>query len=330
MIDIFKECMMAERIAITGHSNPDGDCVGSTMALWQMLRRMYPKKETVVLLEKPAAIYDFIEGIDKIIYMDEGFPVPEEITKQPFDLVFVLDTVIERTARAQEIVRKAKKVISIDHHISNTGEGDISVVDASASACAQLLYELIAAFDKYKEYMDMEVARTLYTGIIHDSGVMQYSNTSARTLHIVADLISYGFDFPKLIEETFYEKTYIQSQILGRALLEAFPVMHGACMVSMIDQKTMKFYGADKKDLSGIVNHIRNIKGVEVAIFIYEIASQVYKVSLRSRGRVDVSKVCVFFGGGGHARAAGCTMNGSFYDVVNNLTAQIALQLDAQ
>ena len=145
----------------------------------------------------------------------------------------------------------------------------------------------------------------------------------------MADLISYGFDFPKLIEETFYERTYIQSQITGRAVLEAFPMLDGKCMVSMVDRKTMDFYGAEKKDLSGIVNELRNIKGVEVAIFIYEVGTQEYKISMRSRSYIDVAKVAVFFGGGGHVRAAGCNMNGNFYDIVNNLMEQIVLQMEA-
>lgn len=328
MIDIFKECENAKRIAITGHTNPDGDCVGSTLALWQMLKRLFPKKECVVFLEKPAPIFEFIEGYDQIICVDEGLTLPEKVVSTPFDLMFVMDTVIERTGNAQQVIEEAKKVINIDHHISNPGQGDLNVVKTDACACAEVLYELIDFNKQYKEAMDQAVAMTIYTGIIHDSGVMQYSNTTPRTLRIVAELIEYGFDFPALIEETFYEKTYIQTQILGRALLEAFPIMDGKCMVSMVDRKTMAFYGADKKDLSGIVNHLRNMKGVEVAIFMYELESQKFKVSLRSRGTVDVAKVSTFFGGGGHVRAAGCTLSGSFYDVINNISAQIELQLE--
>ena len=202
-------------------------------------------------------------------------------------------------------------------------------MDPKASSAAEVLYDLIASRQEYLDLIDKELAQTIYVGIIHDSGVMQYSNTSPKTLRIVADLISYGFDFPKLIEETFYERTYIQSQITGRAVLEAFPMLDGKCMVSMVDRKTMDFYGAEKKDLSGIVNELRNIKGVEVAIFIYEVGTQEYKISMRSRSYIDVAKVAVFFGGGGHVRAAGCYMNGNFYDIVNNLMEQIVLQMEA-
>lgn len=105
-------------------------------------------------------------------------------------------------------------------------------MDPKASSAAEVLYDLIASKQEYLDLIDKELAQTIYVGIIHDSGVMQYSNTSPKTLRIVADLISYGFDFPKLIEETFYERTYIQSQITGRAVLEAFPMLDGKCMVS--------------------------------------------------------------------------------------------------
>ena len=119
----------------------------------------------------------------------------------------------------------------------------------------------------------------------------------------------------------------MQNQILGRALLESFLFMDGKCVVSMIDRKTMKFYRAEPQDLNGIVNQLRNTKGVECAIFMYQTNTLEYKVSLRSNGKVDVAKVACFFGGGGHVRAAGVTMQGTFYDIVNNLSAQIAVQL---
>ena len=150
---------------------------------------------------------------------------------------------------------------------------------------------------------------------------------SGKTMKIAAELISYGFDFPELIDKTFYEKTYVQNQILGRALLESILFMDGKCIVSMIDKKTMAFYNADSHDLEGIVSQLRSTKGVECAIFLYQTDTLEYKVSLRSNGAVDVAKVASFFGGGGHVRAAGVTMQGTFYDIVNNLSAQIEKQL---
>ena len=178
-----------------------------------------------------------------------------------------------------------------------------------------------------KEQLDEEIAKALYIGIIHDTGVFQYSNTSPETLRAAAKLISYGFDFSRLIEETFYEKTYLQTQILGRALLESILFMDGKCVVSVIDRKTMDFYGASPQDLEGIVSQLRSIKGVECAIFMYETGVLEYKVSMRSGGLVNVSQIASYFGGGGHVRAAGCTMNGTCHDVINNLSLHIEKQL---
>ena len=131
----------------------------------------------------------------------------------------------------------------------------------------------------------------------------------------------------KLIEESFYQKTYLQTQIMGRALMESIRFMDGRCIVSMVDRKTMEFYNAVPGDLDGIVNQLRNIKGVDCAIFMYETNVLEYKVSMRSNENVDVAKVAAFFGGGGHVRAAGCTMKGTFHDCVNNLSLHIDKQL---
>ena len=146
-------------------------------------------------------------------------------------------------------------------------------------------------------------------------------------MEIGAKLIGFGFDFSRLIEETFYQKNYIQSQIMGRALMESIRFMDGRCIVSCVSRRMMEFYGAAPVDLEGIVNQLRNIKGVDCAIFMYETGVLEYKVSLRSNENVDVSRVASYFGGGGHVRAAGCSMNGTFHDVVNNLSQQIAQQL---
>ena len=130
------------------------------------------------------------------------------------------------------------------------------------------------------------------------------------------------------VDKTYYEKTYIQNQILGRALLESMLIMDKRCIVSVIRQRSMRFFQAQPSDLEGIVSQLRQTKGVEVAIFLHEIEPQKFKVSLRSKGMVDVSVIAKHFGGGGHVRAAGVMISGSSHDVINNITARIALQLD--
>ena len=179
-----------------------------------------------------------------------------------------------------------------------------------------------------KERIDVEIAKAIYTGMVTDTGVFKYSNTSPKTMEIAAKLIAYGFDFGSLIDHVFYEKTYLQNQILGRALLESIRLLDGRCIVSVISKQTMDFYGAVSSDLDGIVSQMLLTIGVDCSIFAYETSTLEYKVSLRSNGAVDVAKVAAIFGGGGHQRAAGCSVNGTYHDVINNIMKYVQLQLE--
>ncbi|MCR5278142.1 MAG: bifunctional oligoribonuclease/PAP phosphatase NrnA [Lachnospiraceae bacterium] len=311
--NLSKEIENAATIGISGHIRPDGDCIGSTMGLYLYLRKVYPDKAVRIFLETPAAIFGCIKDLDRI---EDASNVTDR-----FDVFFCVDCGKDRLGEAEKLFDSAARKINIDHHISNTGTGDVNYIVPTASSASELVFDL---FDKDK--LDEDIAKALYIGIIHDTGVLQYSNTAPKTLNTVAELIKFGFDFPALIEETFYEKTYLQTQIMGRALLESMLLMDGRVAVSQVDKKMMDFYRVDSKDFEGIVNQLRNIKGVEVAIFMYETAFQEYKVSLRSGGVINVSKIAQFFGGGGHVRAAGCNLTGSFHDVVNNITAHIEAQ----
>jgi len=316
MIDLLQECAGAERIGISGHVRPDGDCVGSCLALAEYLKKALPGKDIKVYLEKPAEIFNIIAGYNDIV---TDFP-DEEV----FDVFFVLDSVFDRTGDAEKYIASAGKRINIDHHVSNDGRGDINICRPEVGSVCEVLFDLLD-----KQFMDRDIAMALYIGIIHDTGVFQYSNTRPETLKTASYLIGFGFDFPKIIEETFYQKTYLQSQIMGRALMESIRFLDGRGIVSVVSQKVMDFYNVTSGDLEGIVNQLRNIKGVDCAIFMYQTGVLEYKVSLRSTEKVDVAKVASYFGGGGHARAAGCTMRGTFHDCVNNLSLHIMEQLDA-
>lgn len=315
-MNILEEVKGAGTIGISGHIRPDGDCIGSAMGLYLYLKKACPTAKVQIMLEKPAEIFNCIKGVDEI-----NTDFTSEITA--FDVFIVVDSAKDRTGEAEKYFDGAKKTINIDHHVSNSGCGDVNYIVPGASSASELVYQVM----EDKTQIDEEIAKALYIGIIHDTGVFQYSNTAPSTLNVAAELISYGFDFPKLIDETFYEKTYVQNQILGRALLESIVFMDGKCIVSMVDKKTMNFYQVEPHDLEGIVSQLRNTKGVECAIFMYQTDTLTYKVSLRSNGKVDVAKVAAFFGGGGHMRAAGVTMQGTFHDIVNNLSDQIVKQL---
>lgn len=317
MINILEECKGAKTIGIGGHIRPDGDCVGSCMSLYLYLKKELPGTQVDVFLEKPADIFSCIEGVEEIR--------SDFASEKSYDVFFALDCEKERLGGAEKFFDGASKTINIDHHISNKGSGDLNYIVPDASSASELVYDLLE-----KDKINEAIAKAIYIGIIHDTGVFQYSNTAPKTLQTAAELIRFGFDFPKLIEETFYQKSYVQNQILGRALLESILFMNGRCIVSGIDQKTMEFYNVDSKDLDGIVNQLRNTKGVDCAVFMYETGVLEYKVSLRSNEKVNVAKVAEYFGGGGHVRAAGCTMSGTFHDVINNLSLHIAEQLDEQ
>ncbi len=314
-IQLLDECRDAKKIFISGHVRPDGDCTGSCLAMYLYLKKALPHADVTVALEEPSSVFACIKGFDQI---DSTYVVDGEV-----DVFIALDCEKSRLGGAEEIFANAGKRINIDHHISNErGCGDINYVIPGFSSTAELVYNL---FDK--QYVDEEIAKAVYIGIAHDTGIFKYSNTSPETLRIAAEMIEYGFDFPAVIDETFYEKTYAQNQLLGRALLESIMFMGGKCIVSAIDKKTLDFYSATSKDLEGIVNQLRVTKGVECAIFMYETGNLEYKVSLRSCKYVDVSKVAAFFGGGGHVRAAGCNINGTFHDAINNISKQIELQM---
>ncbi|HJA94029.1 MAG TPA: bifunctional oligoribonuclease/PAP phosphatase NrnA [Candidatus Eisenbergiella merdipullorum] len=317
-MNLLEECKGAGSIGIGGHVRPDGDCIGSCMGLYLYLKKELPQADIQVFLEKPADIYGCISRIGDVdSTCDE---------QKKFDVFFALDTSADRIGVAGTCFKMAGKRINIDHHISNeNGCGDVNFVDPSASSTSELVYRLIGS-----EGLDRDIAEALYMGIVHDTGCFQYSCTSPSTLRAAADLISYGFDFSRLIEETFYEKNYLQAQILGRALLESIRFMDGRCVVSALSRKTLDFYGAGPQDLEGIVSQLRSIKGVECAIFLYETGVQEYKVSLRSSEKVNVAAIASYFGGGGHIRAAGCTMMGTAYDVINNLSLHIERQLDGR
>ena len=316
-MDLLKELQGCRTILLTGHIRPDGDCIGSVMGLYMYLKKAMKDAVIIPMIEKPAPEF----GCIRDIYMIQS-DFKSDITE--FDAFIGLDSSSsDRYGEALKYFDSAKKRIIIDHHVSNDGFGDVCCIDPEASSTCELLLSLMD-----EKLLDKDIAVAIYIGIIHDTGVLRFSNVKPETLNACAKLISYGFDYPRIIDETYYEKTRIQNEMLGRALVESIMFMDGKCIVSKIDQATMDFYGATPHDLEGIVNQLKNTKGVEVAIFMYELAPQSYKVSLRSSGNVDVSKIAKFYNGGGHVRAAGFSMNGTFHDVGNNLSDSIAMQLN--
>ena len=315
MEKIANELKGINTVAIAGHVRPDGDCVGSCMGLYLYFKENYPDIAADVYLEQPGAQFSFLSCFEEIKTVYQ--------TGKVYDLLITLDVSDKnRIGVAEEAYGTAKKSVCIDHHISNRGLGDVNEIRPDASSTCEVLYTLLE-----EEKVSKAVAEAIYTGMVHDTGVFQYSCTSPETMRIAAKLMEKGIPFTKIVEESFYEKTYVQNQILGRCLMESILLMDGKCVIGVVKKKMMDFYHVEPKDLDGIVQQLRIIKGVEVAIFIYEVKPQEFKVSLRSKGKVNVNEVASYFGGGGQVLAAGCTFHGSVYDVMNNLLEIIEKQL---
>ena len=306
----------AESVGICGHVKPDGDAFGSCMGLYLFLKEYYPSVHAKVFLEDQYDhSYEFVACSGEIVH-----DYPEDA---PHDVFFALDCSDPlRMGLSQGYFQAAKKTVVIDHHVSNNGFAMVNEIQPDASSTSELVALLIG-----RERITKQIAEPLYMGIAHDTGIFQYSCTSSRTMKVGGWLLDTGIDFSWICDETFFLKTYTQNQVLGRALAESVLMLDGKMIFTAFRRKDMDFYQVEPKDLDGIVQQLRVTRGVECAVFLYEVSPNRFKVSLRSNGKVDVSKIGLFFQGGGHVRAAGCTVEGSVYDVVSNIAAQVEKQL---
>ncbi|MBS1338819.1 MAG: bifunctional oligoribonuclease/PAP phosphatase NrnA [Lachnospira sp.] len=311
--DILKD---VKSVGITGHIRPDGDCTGSVLALYNYIVENMPETDVDLYLEQPGSEFYYLKNIDKIKN------TPED---KKYDVFFVLDcSSLDRIEPFISCFNNASKTVCIDHHVSNTGFTDLSKIEPQASSACEVLYGTMDA-DK----ISRNVAECIYTGIIHDTGVFKYSCTSKKTMEIAGEMMEKGIDYSDIIDNTFYKKTYVQNQILGRALLESVLFYDGKCIFTTVTIDEMEFYGVTGRELGGIVEQLRLTDGVEVAIFLYQTGEEEYKVSLRSKKKIDVAAIATQFGGGGHVRAAGYTAKGSVYQIINSIGELIEKQYNA-
>lgn len=311
--DILKD---VKSVGITGHIRPDGDCTGSVLALYNYIVENMPETDVDLYLEQPGSEFYYLKNIDKIKN------TPED---KKYDVFFVLDcSSLDRIEPFISCFNNASKTVCIDHHVSNTGFTDLSKIEPQASSACEVLYGTMDA-DK----ISRNVAECIYTGIIHDTGVFKYSCTSKKTMEIAGEMMEKGIDYSDIIDNTFYKKTYVQNQILGRALLESVLFYDEKCIFTTVTMDEMEFYGVTGRELGGIVEQLRLTDGVEVAIFLYQTGEEEYKVSLRSKKKIDVAAIATQFGGGGHVRAAGYTAKGSVYQIINSIGELIEKQYNA-
>ncbi len=305
-------------VAISGHMKPDGDCVGSCLAAYNYIKTYYPKIQVDLYLDSIPNVFEFLSG-SKEIKSDRSLDIC-------YELFMVLDCGdIERLGESQKYFESAEHTLNIDHHISNTMFGEYHYVVPEASSTSELIFNLIP-----KERITKEIAECIYTGIVHDTGVFQYSCTGKSTMEAAGFLMECGINYPKIVSETFFMKTFQQNKILGTALMKSRLHLDGTCISAIITKEDMDACDTNLKDLDGIVSQLRSTKGVETALFVYQTGENEYKVSCRSAEYVDVSVIAVKHGGGGHKRAAGLTMNGNPEEIVNQLVKEVEEAMESR
>ncbi len=319
MMNILETVRGRQTIAISGHIGPDGDCVGSCLGMALYLRKNLPGVQVDVYLG------DFSDALRRNIPGTETILYDYKSRQDAYDAFIALDCGRERLGDAQEIFDRAALTINIDHHVSNPGTGMINFVDGDASSACEMAYLTMDP-----ALVDKETAQALYVGMVTDTGVFKYSNTSERTMQIAGRLMTYGFDYPAIVREVFYEKTFVQQKLMGVALDRARTECGGLLVVSLLDWKTQKSLGATKKDIDGISAQLALTEGADCAILLYATGTGEWKGSLRSNRCVDVAALCQNFRGGGHVRAAGCTMYGDGEKALQKLIGAAADQLREQ
>ncbi|MCR5294973.1 MAG: bifunctional oligoribonuclease/PAP phosphatase NrnA [Lachnospiraceae bacterium] len=303
-------------MAIAGHISPDGDCVGSTTALYQYILAWYPWISVSLYLEKPKDALLFLNGLSEEVFKE---PLPETV-----DLFVSCDvSSVDRLGNGAALFGLARKTLCIDHHVSNPDFADVNIVEGDSPSCAEVLFRL---FEEDK--ITPGIAESLAVGMIHDTGVFQYSNVRPETFQIASKLLSMGVPFSEIIDKSFNERTLIQNRILGYALMKEELLLSGRVAACTLTQEEMSRFGAVKTDLDAIIAHLRETEGCLAAVFGREKDPGVFKLSLRSNsGKLDVSKVALAFGGGGHLKAAGCTIEGTADAVLKAIVGAIGKEL---
>jgi len=302
-----------ERFAVLSHVRPDGDALGSQLALALSLQR----------LGKKVRVWNEDGMLEKYSFLPRG----DLLTKPPHtaedvDAAIALDTAIQnRLGTAFTAVRSAKIWINIDHHLSNPGYGDLVHVDPTAPATGQIIFDLIKSQDFP---FDREIAENLYAAISTDTGSFQYPKTSARTFEVAAELVCTGIDVGQLSQQ-LYENYPRRRVELLRELLRTMRFERDGRVASFsLSLQTAAELQVLPEDNEGLIDHLRAIRGVIVAVFFEELADGKVRVSMRSKSdAVDVCAICQKFGGGGHTLAAGARVRGTLAEVERNVLEEI-------
>ena len=311
MNNIFEVIQKSNNILILTHENPDGDAIGSSVAMYYYLNGL--NKRVDVLLPEIPPVFNFLT--DSINVIDNS--------SADYDLAIVLDcSTKDRIGQNNNEFSRCNTSIVIDHHMSNKGYGAINHIEGKTSSCCEVLYYL---FKKWKVSFTKELANSLITGLLTDTCGFANSNVSHNSFKMVSELYETGVDFHNLYNRLLSKKNIAQFNLTKIVMnrLEFFE--NGQIAFSYITKKDFIDTGAVSGDHEGLVDIGRNIDGVEVSIFIRE--DDNYIISLRSNGKVDVSKVALKLGGGGHIEAAGAKIDKNFEETKEIIINEIKKEL---
>lgn len=289
------------KFVLTTHINPDGDGIGSELALYYYLKKM--GKDACIINTSPTpAIYEFLDPDHTRISVFSDTDV-DHINAA--EVIFVLDiSTMERLGRMSTIVKESKSLkICIDHHFTNHGLSDINVIHETACATAELIYDYLRKTEK--GILEYPIAEALYVGMLTDTGSFRFSNSTPRSHIIAAELLECGIKprdiFVKVYEMNPWEKVQLFGNVLTRLRLDETKKI----VYTIIPQTLMKSSGAKQEDIEGFVEYLNTINGVEMALLFLELPGGKIKTSLRSKGYQDINQVAEQFKGGGHQHAAG-------------------------
>lgn len=308
-----------DRFLVVSHQNPDGDAIGSSLALAASLESVGKTCEIVNIDGVPATL--------------TWLPLAERVRLQPeakggYDAVVLLDCGSPlRTGFGEELLRAGKVSINIDHHPGNSGFGTVNLVDPDACATAELVYDALQALPVAIRY---SAATAIYTAILTDTGSFRFSNANARAFEIAAKMVARGVN-PSEVSALVYDQQPIgRLRLLSLVLdtLELSPRDKAASVV--VTQSMLRQTHTTAEDAEGFVNYARSICGVEAGFLLREEAPGRYRVALRSKGRVDVSRLAAEFSGGGHRNAAGATIEGNLDEIRRRLYGMIEEALDEE
>ncbi|MBR3325076.1 MAG: bifunctional oligoribonuclease/PAP phosphatase NrnA [Clostridia bacterium] len=307
--EILIEINQAKNIVLLVHENPDGDAIGSGLSMYLALKKI--NKDVELIIPKYSRVFD------NMPYISE---TKQKGMHEKYDLAIAMDCASLKLLNGWAgYFENAKKTISIDHHSSNSMFGDINLVDPSSPACCQTLYQI---FKYYNWDIDKQIGECIMTGIITDTGGFQYSQVSKETFEVVSRLLDLGVNIPLIYKQMLSTHTRTSFELRKIAMDRMEFLEDGKVAFTYITNEDQDKIKAETGDYEGIVNEGRNVEGVEVSIFLHE-EEDGFKASLRSNDYVNVSDVCLMFGGGGHIRAAGAKFKGKPQQIRDKLLGEI-------